>query len=53
MISNLSVFLRVENISDSKIHIIYKRVNEYNSVSSRLRMISKIVNETDKRRDNK
>ena len=51
MISNLSVFLRVENISDSKIHIIYKRVNEYNSVSSRLRMISKIVNETDKREE--
>jgi len=49
MIGNLSVFLRVDNISDSKIHIIYKRVNEYNSVASKLRMISKIVHETDNR----
>ncbi|MEL0212482.1 MAG: hypothetical protein VW891_18205, partial [Novosphingobium sp.] len=49
MIDNLSVFLRIENISDSKIHFVYKRVNEYNSVASKLRMISKIVQETDKR----
>ena len=49
MIVNLSVFFRIENAGDSKIHIIYKRVNEYNSVAGKLRMISKVVNETDKR----
>jgi len=51
MINNLSLFLRIENIGDSKIHIVYKRVNEYNSIAGRLRMISKIVQETDKREE--
>ena len=51
MIQNLSVFFRIENISDSKIQLIYKRVNEYNSVASKLQTISKIVQETDKREE--
>lgn len=51
MINNLSVFLRIENISDSKIHIVYKRVNEYNSIAGRLKIISKICQETDKREE--
>jgi hypothetical protein len=49
MIDNLSIFFRIENIGDSKIHIIYKRVNEYNSIAGRLRMISKIVQGTEKK----
>ena len=51
MIDNLSVFLRIDNVSDSKIHVIYKRVNEYNSVASKLQLISKIVQETDKKEE--
>lgn len=51
MIDNLSIFFRIENISDSKIHIIYKRVNEYNSISGKLRMISKIVKYTEKKEE--
>lgn len=51
MINNLSVFLRIENISDSKIHIIYKRINEYNSIAGKLKIISKITQETDKREE--